>query len=210
MSENPNLITIDNSALILIDQQPWVAFSVQSIDRSLLVSNVTGLAVAAKAVGVPTVLTTVGAHGGPLSDPMFHQIREVFPDKTPIDRVSTNAWPDIIPAVEATGRPVLIMAGIWTEVCLAQTTLSALGDGYTVYFVSDCSGGVTREAHEDAKQRMVHAGANGINWIGLVAEWTPDYTTPERAAVDPGLIERGGGVGLSIEYLHANISVPAG
>jgi nicotinamidase-related amidase len=71
MSENPNLITIDNSALILIDQQPLVAFAVQSIDRSLLVNNVTGLAVAAEALGVPTVLTTVGAHGGPLSDPMF-------------------------------------------------------------------------------------------------------------------------------------------
>jgi len=111
----------------------------------------------------------------------------------PIDRVSTNAWPDIRPAVKATGRQVLIMAGIWTEVCLAQTTLSALGDGYTVYFVADCSGGVTQEAHEDAKQRMVQAGANGINWIGLVAEWTPDYTSPERAAVDPGLIERGSG-----------------
>ena len=155
-----------------IDQQPWVAFSVQSIDRSLLVNNVTGLAVAAKALGIPTLLTMLSAYGGPLSDPMFHQIREVFPDQTPIDRVSTNAWPDIKPAVEATGRQVLIMAGIWTEVCLAQTTLSALGEGYTVYFVSDCSGGVTQEAHEDAKQRMVQAGANGINWIGVVAEWT--------------------------------------
>ena len=210
MSENPNLITIDNSALILIDQQPLVVFAVQSIDRSLLVNNVTGLAVAAKALGVPTVLTTVGAHGGPLSDPIFPQISEVFPDQTPIDRVSTNAWPDIKPAVEATGRQVLIMAGIWTEVCLAQTTLSAMRDGYTVYFVSDCSGGVTQEAHEDAKQRMARAGANGINWIGLVAEWTPDYTSPERAAVNPGLVERGSGVGLSIEYLRANRPVPAG
>ena len=210
MSENLNPITIDNSALILIDQQPWVAFSVQSIDRSLLVNNVTGLAVAAKALGVPTVLTTVGAYGGPLSDPMFHQISEVFPDVTPIDRVSTNAWPDIKPAVEATDRRVLIMGGIWTEVCLVQTALAALRDGYTVYFVSDCSGGVTREAHEDGKQRMIQAGANGINWIGLVAEWTPDYTSPERAAVNPGLIERGSGVGLSVEYLRANRSAPTG
>ena len=210
VSENPNLITIDNSVLILIDQQPFVAFSVQSIDRSLLVNNVTGLAVAAKALGIPTVLTTVGAYGGPLNDPMFHQITEVFSEQTPIDRVSTNAWSDIKPAVEAIGRQVLIMAGIWTEVCLAETTLSALRDGYTVYFVSDCSGGVTQEAHVDAKQRMVQAGANGINWIGLVAEWTPDHTTPERAAVNPGLVERGSGVGLSLEFYRANRSVPVG
>ena len=69
--------------------------------------------------------------GGPLSDPMIGQISEVFPDQVPIDRVSTNAWADIKPAVEATGRRVLVMAGIWTEVCLAQTALSAIKDGYT-------------------------------------------------------------------------------
>ncbi len=210
MSENPNPITIDNSLLVLIDHQPWVAFSVQSIDRTLLVNNVTGLARAARDLGVPTVLTTVGASGGRLDDPVFAQISNVFPDAAAIDRVSTNAWADIKPAVEATGRQVLVMAGIWTEVCLAQTTLSALKDGYTVYFVSDCSGGLTQEAHEDAKRRMVQAGASGINWIALLTEWTPDYTSTERQAVYPGLLERGGGVGLSVEYLLANVPVPAG
>src|SRR5918996_4392471 len=205
MSKNPNPITIDNSVLILIDHQPWVAFSVQSIDSTLLVNNVAALATAARTVGVPTVLTTVGASGGPLNDPPFSQISDVFPDQEPIDRVSTNAWADIKPAVEATGRKVLVMAGLWTEVCLAQTALSALKDGYTVYFVSDASGGLSPEAHEDAKQRMVQAGAAGINWIGLVTEWTPDHTTPEPAAVTPGLAIRGGGVGLSLEYLLANI-----
>ena len=134
----------------------------------------------------------------------------MFPDAVPIDRVTTNAWQDIKPAVEATGRRVLLMAGIWTEVCLAQTALSALKDGYAVYFVSDCSGGVTHEAHDDAKQRMAKAGASGINWLGVVAEWTPDYTSAERQAVNPGLVARGGGVALSIEYLLANMQVPAG
>jgi len=210
MAENPNPLTIENSAMIFIDHQPWVAFSVQSIDRSLLVNNLGALARAVKELGIPTVLTTVGAHGGPLNDPLISQISEVFPDQVPIDRVSTNAWADIKPAVEATGRRVLVIAGIWTEVCLAQTALSAIKDGYTVYFVSDCSGGVTQEAHEDAKQRLVQAGATGINWIGLVAEWTPDYTTPERNAVVPGLIARGGGVGLSLEYLIANLPAPVG
>ena len=77
--------------------------------------------------------------------------------------------------------------------------LSALKDGYTVYFVSDCSGGVTQEAHDDAKQRMVQAGASGINWMGVLTEWTPDYTSAERQAVLPGLLVRGGGVALSLE-----------
>ena len=210
MSENPNALTIDNSTLILIDHQPWVAFSVQSIDRSLLVNNLGALSRAVKELGIPTVLTTVGAQAGPLIDPIISAISENFPDQIPIDRVSTNAWVDIKPAVEAIGRKVLVIAGIWTEVCLAQTSLSAIKDGYTVYFVSDCSGGVTQEAHEDAKQRMVQAGATGINWIGLVAEWTPDYTSPERQAAIPGLMARGGGVGLSLAYLISNLPVPAG
>ena len=208
MPENPNPITIDNSVVILIDHQPWVTFSVQSIDPTLLVNNVTALATAANAVGVPTVLTTVGAKGGPLEDPILSGISEVFPDQEPIDRVSTNAWADIKPAVEATGRRVLVVAGIWTEVCLAQTVLSAIQDGYTVYFVSDCSGGVSQEAHEDGKRRMVEAGANGINWVALATEWAPDYTTPEREAIIPGILTRGGAVGLSMEYLLANIPVP--
>lgn len=209
MSDNPNPLTIDNSVLILIDHQAWVAFSVESIDRSLLINNVAAMASAAKALEVPTILSTIGARGGPLSDPLFSQITEVFPDQEPIDRVSTNAWADIKPAVEATGRRVLLMAGLWTEVCLAQTALSAIEDGYTVYFISDCSGGVTREAHEDAKQRMLQAGATGINWVGVAAEWTPDFTSPERDAVIPSLAARGGGVGISIEYLVANIPEPA-
>jgi nicotinamidase-related amidase len=210
MPDNPNPLTIDNSVLVLIDHQAWVAFSVESIDRSLLTNNVGALSTAAKALGVPAILSTIGARGGPLSDPLFPQIGEVFPDQEPIDRVSTNAWADIKPAVEATGRQVLVMAGLWTEVCLAQTVLSAIKDGYTVYFISDCSGGVSREAHEDGKQRMLQAGAAGINWVGLVAEWTPDFTTPERDAVIPALAARGGGVGLSINYLVANIPAPAG
>ena len=209
MPENPNPVTIDNSVVVLIDHQPWVAFSVQSIDRSLLVNNVTALATAARDLGVPTVLTTVGANGSALADPLFAQISEVFPDQEPIDRVSTNAWADIRPAVEATGRRVLVIAGIWTEVCLAQTAISALKEGYTVYFVSDCSGGVTQEAHEDAKQRMVAAGASGINWIALLTEWTPDYTSAERQAIYPGLLVRGGAPALSVEYLLANAPVPA-
>lgn len=206
MSNNPNEITPDNCAVVIIDHQSWVAFAVQSIDRSLLVNNVTGLCVAAKALGVPTVLTTVGAANGPLNDPFFHQITEVFPDQEVIDRVGTNAWAEIKPAVEATGRKILVMAGIWTEVCLAETTLSAMKDGYRVYFVSDCSGGVSVEAHEDGKTRMVQAGATPVTWIGLLAEWTPDYTSDERNAVVPALMEHGSGVGLSLEYYMANMN----
>ncbi len=59
MTDNPNEITVDNSVLILIDHQPWVAFGVTSIDASLLSNNLEGLASSAKALDVPVILTTV-------------------------------------------------------------------------------------------------------------------------------------------------------
>ncbi|MBB5084098.1 isochorismatase family protein [Nonomuraea endophytica] len=111
------------------------------LDGNALLDNVAMLARAAKLLEVPTVLTTVGAQGGALADPIFTRISDVFPDVTPIDRTTTAAWsdPNVKAAVEATGRRKLIMAGLSTEVCLAQTVLGALKDGYEVYFASDCS-----------------------------------------------------------------------
>ena len=173
MTDNRNEVTVDNSVLILIDHQPWVAFGVNSIDPSLLSNNLEGLALSAKALDVPVILTTVGADGGKLRDPLMRAVSNVSPDKTPIDRTSTNAWADICEAVEATGHKTLLMAGLWTEVCLAQTAISALADGYRVFFVSDCSRGLTVESHEDAKRRLVQAGATPINWVGAVWEWAP-------------------------------------
>ena len=185
MTNNPNELTIENSALVLIDHQPGVALSVHSIDHSLLLNNVAGLAQAAKDLGVPTVLTTVGAQGSVLVDPIFKEISDVFPEITPIDRPSSHAWshPDVRAAVDAIGRRKLIMAGLVTEVCLAQSVLAARRDGFDVYFVSDCSGGVTKEAHDDGKVRMTMAGAKPINWMALGGEWAPYWASPERAAI---------------------------
>ena len=209
MSDNPNEITIENSVLILIDHQPWVAFSVKSIDAGLLVNNLAGLASSAKALDVPVVLTTVGAEGGVLRDPPIRGLADVVPDVTPIDRASTNAWEDIREAVEETGRRTLLIAGVWTEVCLAQTAISAIAEGYRVFFVSDCSGGMSAEAHEDAKTRLVQAGATPINWMAVICEWTPDYTTDERQRVNPPVMEHGSMAGLAVEYLVAQTELVA-
>jgi nicotinamidase-related amidase len=109
-NDNPNELTIENSVLVLIDHQPAVAINVRSIDLGLLVNNVAALAQAAKALGVPTVLTTVGAEGGVLVDPLFKEITEAFPDNAPIDRPSSHAWshPDVRAAIDATGRKKLL------------------------------------------------------------------------------------------------------
>jgi nicotinamidase-related amidase len=208
MNSNPNELTIENSVLVLIDHQPGVALAVQSIDHSLLMNNVAGLAQMAKDLGVPTVLTTVGAQGSVLVDPIFKEISDVFPDITPIDRPSSHAWshPDVRAAVDATGRRKLVMAGLVTEVCLVQSVLAARKDGFEVFFVSDCSGGVTKEAHEDAKVRMTMAGAKPINWMALTGEWAPYWASPERAALTNVTSQRGGSAGLVVDYLMAQVA----
>jgi nicotinamidase-related amidase len=207
-TSNPNELTIDNSVLILIDHQPWVAFSVHSIDPGLMINNVAAIAQAAKAVGVPTILTTVGAQGSILVDPIFKEISDIFPDVTPIDRTSTHAWshPEVRAAVDATGRKKLIMAGLVTEVCLAQSVLAALKDGFDVYFLSDCSGGITPESHEDAKARMIQAGARPVSWLTVTSEWTPDYTSPERQALTDVFRQRGGAAALMADYVIAQVT----
>ena len=93
-----------------------------------------------------------------------------------------------------------------TEVCLAQSVLAALKEGYEVYFVSDCSGGATVEAHEDAKARMVQAGAKPINWLAVISEWAPDYTSPERAALGDVWSRRGGIINLAGDYVLAQVT----
>jgi nicotinamidase-related amidase len=112
---NINELTPDNCAFALIDHQPWVAFPVRSITPEELLNNVTALAKVACALGIPTVLSTVFAEGGRLADPLFEQLRRVFPDVRPIDRRNTNAWSDpaFVAAVRKTGRRKLVMAGLF-------------------------------------------------------------------------------------------------
>jgi nicotinamidase-related amidase len=172
-----------------------------------MLNNVVALAQGTRDLGVPTVLTTVGAKGSILVDPIFKQISDLFPNLTPIDRTSTHAWshPEVRKAVDATRRKKLIMAGLVTEVCLAQSVLAALKDGYDVYFVSDCSGGITTESHEDGKARMMQAGAKAMSLWSVLSEWTPDYASAERQKLGDVTMAHGGLVTLMAEYVFAQM-----
>jgi nicotinamidase-related amidase len=204
---NINDLTKSNCTFVFIDHQPFVAFPVQSIAPDLLTNNVTGLAKVAKALDIPVILTTINAKGGPLNDPLFVQLSEQFPNIEPIDRHNTNAFatPEFAEAIKIAGKKKLVMCGLWTEVCLAQTVLSGLKMGYEVYFVSDCSGGVSTEAHEDAKKLMIQAGARPINWMAVMACCCPDNTAPEYSRLYDVSVRNGSGVSYAVQYVLANI-----
>ena len=208
---SPRLITPDNSALILIDHQPQMAFATHSIDGQVLVNNVTGLAKSAKVFGVPTILTTVAAES--FSGPIFPQIQAVFPQMTPIDRTTMNSWEDkrVVAEVKKTGRSKLVIAALWTEVCLATAVLSALDDDYEVYIVTDASGGITLEAHEYAIERMIQAGAVPMTWLQVLLEWQRDWArTSTYEAVMAIATEHGGAYGLGIAYARSMLGEHAG
>ncbi len=196
-----SLLTPDNHVLVLIDHQPQMAFATRSIDIAELRNNVTGLAKSAKAFNVPTILTTVAEKS--FSGPIFPEIQAVFPDQKPIDRTTMNTWEDqrVVDVVQKTGKKKIVLAALWTEVCGVLPVLSALEQGYEVYFVTDASGGVSKEAHDMAVQRMVQAGAKPITWVQYLLELQRDWARGATyAAVTNIAKEHAGGYGLGIFY----------
>lgn len=198
------LLTPDNSVLVLIDHQAQMLFGVQSHDRTLVINNVVGLAKAAKAFGVPTILTTVAQRT--FSGPLFPELQAVFPDAEVIDRTTMNAWEDsrILSAVRETGRRKVVIASLWTEVCLAFPAVSALADGFDVYAVGDASGGTSVEAHELAMQRIVQAGGVPMTWQQVMYEWQRDWAREETAdAVREIARQHSGAFGQGVVYAKA-------
>src|SRR6478672_11652001 len=175
------LLTPENCTVLLIDHQPFQLANVNSHEPTMVINNVTGLARTAKVFGVPVILTTVMEERGGL---IFKSLQDLFPDQKTINRTFINAWEDqrVVDAVKKTGRKKLVIAALWSEMCLAMPGIHAMGDGYDVYVVTDASGGVSREAHDMAIRRLVAAGAQPITWLGMAGELQRDWARTERTA----------------------------
>ncbi len=166
-----HLLTPENSALILIDFQPGLIDGTRSVSREILVNNILALAKTGSLFKLPIVLTTVAVSAGYQEDTIA-ELKSALPGVPTVDRSKVNAWeePAFREAVVATGRRKLIMAGLWTEVCLVFPALDLLNEGYEVYAVSDASGGTSVDAHERGMQRIIQAGAVPVTWEAVMAE----------------------------------------
>jgi nicotinamidase-related amidase len=160
----------------MIDFQPVQVSSIASRSKRELVGNVTSLARIAKLFEMPVILSTVNVQTG-RNQPTIQQITDVLGDVQPIDRTSINAWEDedFNRAVKAVDRNKLIMAALWTEVCLVHPALDALNEGFEVYPVVDCVGGTSLEPHEAGISRLVQAGGKPISWVQLICELQRDW-----------------------------------
>ncbi|MGE7776275.1 hydrolase [Chitinophaga sp. NPDC101104] len=200
--QHDHLLTPENAALIIIDYQPVQVNSIASMDRQLLVNNITGVARMAKLYGLPIVLSTVNVKTG-FNKETIPQLKRELDGVPSYDRTTINSWEDaeFLAAVKATGRKKLIMTALWTEACLSFPALDALKEGYEVYPVVDAVGGTSLAAHEAALRRMEQAGAQLTSVPQLFCELQRDWA---RSATVPGFMElfikTGGTAGIQFSY----------
>ena len=200
------LLTPQNSVLLVIDHQPQMAFGVVSIDRQTLKNNVVALLKSAKVFKVPTILTTVETES--FSGYMWPEILEVFPDNDVLERTSMNSWDDqkVRDAVAATGRKKLLLTGLWTEVCINMCAFSAMADDYELYVVEDACGGTSEMAHRASMDRMIQAGVVPVTWQQVLLEWQRDWARKET--YDPTLAvvkEHSGAYGMGVDYAYTMV-----
>lgn len=206
-----SLLNPADHALVLIDFQSQMAFATKSIDATLLRNNAALVANAAASFKVPTILTTVAEKS--FSGPMFSEITDAFPGQKLFDRTTMNTWEDeaVIAEVNRIGKDRLVMAGLWTSVCIVGPVLSALEQGYEVYVITDASGDITEEAHERAVTRMVQAGAKPITSLQYLLELQRDWARGETYDSTTGIARQwGGAYGLGITYAKSMFGASEG
>ena len=205
MKPSINLLSPDNHALVLIDFEGQMAFATTSIPLSELRTNVAIVSGASKIFNVPTIVTTVAEES--FSGPVFPEVEEFYPMATSgyIDRTTMNTWEDenAYKAITGTKKQKIVLAGLWTGVCIVGPALSAIDEGYEVYVITDACGDVSKEAHERAIQRMIQVGAQPITSIQYLLELQRDWAREETYVPVTNLMKKyGGSYGIGIHYAH--------
>lgn len=200
---SPELLTPTNHSLLLIDHEGQMAFATHSISTTELRNNTGIVAGASKIFKIPTVVTTVAEKS--FSGPVFPEIQEYYPESTSgyIDRTTMNTWEDekAHKAITGKGKKKIVMAGLWTSVCIVGPVLSALSEGYDVYVITDASGDVSKEAHEQSVTRMVQAGAKPITSLQYLLELQRDWARQETyKPVNDLVVKYGGAYGIGVQY----------
>jgi nicotinamidase-related amidase len=195
------LLSPGDHTLIMIDHQSQMAFATKSIDAVNLRNNAALVAKAAAEFKVSTILTTVAEKT--FSGPMFDEIKQAFPDQAAFDRTSMNTWEDaaVIAEVNRIGKSRIVLAGLWTGVCIVGPAASAIDQGFEVYVIADACGDVSTEAHDRAMDRMVQLGARPMTSLQYLLELQRDWARGETYAQTVATsIAHGGAYGLGLIY----------
>jgi nicotinamidase-related amidase len=200
------LLTPDNCVVALIDFQPQMLFGVANFDRQSIINNTVALSKAARVFDVPYVLSTVETTS--FSGYLWPQVQAVFPNHAPIERSSMNSWDDenFVAAVKKSGRKKIVVAGLWTETCVALPTVQAIHDGYDVYVVEDCCGDVSQLAHDNAMKRVIQAGAKPVTSLSVMLEWQRDWAARDTYDAVMDIVKTHyGAYGIGVEYAYTMV-----
>ncbi|MBT9369855.1 hydrolase [Rhizobium sp. CSW-27] len=205
------LLTPHDHTLILIDFQSQMSFATKSIDAVNLRNNAALISNGARGFGVSTILTTVAEKS--FSGPMFSEITDAFPGQTLFDRTSMNTWEDsaVIEEVNRIGKTRIVLAGLWTGVCIVGPALSAIDQGFEVFVIADACGDVSDEAHNRAMDRMVQAGAQPMTSLQYLLELQRDWARTQTYDMTTGIAKKfGGAYGLGIIYAKSMFGASEG
>jgi len=174
--------TPENSALVLIDHQVGTLQFVHTMLAEETLRNAVMLATAAKAYGMPIVLTS--SQEDHLQGLLAPALQQLLPQEynNRVKRTGiVNAWADanFSSAVRATGRRKLIMAAVTTDICLIFPSISAVQEGFEVLAVLDASGSSYEVQENLARGRMEHAGVVLTTTNTVIAELVQDWSTPQ-------------------------------
>jgi len=200
------LLTPDNCVVAIIDLQPQMLFGVANFDRQTVINNNLILTKAARVFDVPVVLSTVESKA--FSGQMWPQIQAVFPGHAPIERSTMNSWDDenFVTAIKKSGRKKIVLAGLWTETCVALPTVQAIHDGYEIYVVEDCCGDVSQLSHENAMQRVIQAGAKPVTALSVMLEWQRDWAAKGTYDAVMDIVKNHcGAYGIGVEYAYTMV-----
>jgi nicotinamidase-related amidase len=194
------MLSPQNCAIALIDFQPAMYQGVQSHDRLVTFNNVQVLAKASKLFKIPMVLSTVGARA--FAGLFMPEITGLFPETPVIDRSSMNAWLDenFRAAIRAVGRKKLVIAGLWTEACVAFPTLDLLKEDFEIYVVADACGDLSVEAHNRSMDRLTQAGAIPITTWQYVFELQQDWARAETYEGVMSLLRAHSPYGIQVRF----------
>jgi nicotinamidase-related amidase len=189
------LLDPSDTAILLLDHQSGLFQTVKDVPIAELRRNAVVLAKIGELAKVP-IFTTASEPKG-TNGPLMPELAAAAPSAQYIPRKGeVSAWDnaDFVKAVEASGRKTLVIAGVWTSVCVAFPALQAQADGYKVYYVTDASGDPSEMAFHTTLARMTQAGVipvttnvvlcelqrtwnrpDAVQWGALYSELVPNY-----------------------------------
>src|SRR5262245_28370936 len=200
------LLTPDNCVVAMIDLQPQMLFGVTNFDRQAIINHNVALAKATRVFDVPVLLSTVESKT--FSGNTWPQVLAALGNPTPIERTSMNAWDDenFVAAVQKVGRNKIVLAGLWTETCVALPTVQAIHDGYEIFVVEDCCGDVSALAHDNAMKRVLQAGAHPVTALSVMLEWQRDWAHKGTYDAVMDIVKTHcGAYGVGVEYAYTMV-----